>query len=38
MQLVPWGSFGELSYFRGEKDRLRDRLFGERPFVSDFTE
>jgi len=38
MQLVPWRPFGEIGSFRREMDRLRDRLFGERPFVRDFTE
>ena len=38
MELVPWRPFGELSSFRGEMDRLQDKLFGERPFVRAFTE
>jgi len=38
MKLVPCGPFGELSSFRGEKERLRDRLFGEKPLDRAFTE
>ncbi len=38
MEVVPFRPFGELSSFRGERDRLRDKLFGERPFVSTFSE
>jgi len=38
MELVPWKPFGELGSFRGEMDRLRDKLFGERPLVRAFTE
>jgi HSP20 family protein len=38
MELVPWRPFGELGSFRGEMDRLRNRLFGERPLVRAFAE
>jgi HSP20 family protein len=38
MELVPLRSFGELSSFRGEMDKLWDRFFGERPFAGMFTE
>ena len=38
MELVPWKHFGELGSFRGEMDRLRDKLFGERPLARAFTE
>jgi len=38
MELVPWRPFGELGSFRGETDRLRNRLFGERPLARAFAE
>ena len=38
MELVPWKPFGELGSFRGEMDRLRDKLFGERPLFRSVTE
>ena len=38
MELVPWKPFGEIGPFRGEMDRLRDRLFGEKPLARALTE
>ena len=38
IELVPWRPFGELGSFCGEMDRLRNRLFGERPLVRAFAE
>ncbi len=39
MELVPWRPFGgALNSFRGEMDRLRDKLFGERPLFRSVTE
>jgi len=38
VELVPWKPFGELGSFRGEMDRLPNRLFGERPLVRAFAE
>jgi len=38
MELVPWRPFGEIGSFRGEMDRFRDKLFGERPLARAFTD
>lgn len=36
MELMPWRPFGQLGLFRGDTDKLLDRLFNEKPLNKAF--